>query len=37
MSVIVETVCPESYGENAGVLAGDELVKINDHESSENI
>ena len=32
MSVIVENVCPESYGEKAGVLAGDKLVKINDHE-----
>ena len=32
MSVVVENVCPESYGEKAGVLAGDELVKINDHE-----
>ena len=32
MSVIVERVCPESYGEKAGVLAGDELIKINDHE-----
>ena len=32
MSVIVEMVCPESYGEKVGVLAGDELVKINNHE-----
>ena len=32
MSVIVEKVSPESYGEKAGVLAGDELVKINSHE-----
>ena len=32
MSVIVEKVCSDSYGERAGVLAGDELVKINDHE-----
>lgn len=32
MSVIVEKVCTDSYGERAGVLAGDELVKINDHE-----
>ena len=32
MSVIVEKVCPSSYGEKAGVLAGDELVKINNHE-----
>ena len=32
MSVVVEKVCPTSYGEKAGVLAGDELVKINDHE-----
>ncbi len=32
MSVIVESVCPSSYGERAGVLAGDELVKINGQE-----
>ena len=32
MSVIVEKICADSYGEKAGVLAGDELVKINDHE-----
>ncbi len=32
MSVVVENVCPDSYGEKAGVLAGDEIVKINDHE-----
>lgn len=32
MSVIVENVCPASYGEKSGVLAGDELVKINGHE-----
>ena len=32
MSVVVEKVCPGSYGEKAGVLAGDELVEINDHE-----
>lgn len=32
MSVIVEMVCPDSYGEKAGVLAGDELLKINNHE-----
>ncbi len=32
MSVVVEKVCPDSYGEKAGVLAGDELVKINDRE-----
>ncbi|MBE6800154.1 MAG: DUF512 domain-containing protein [Ruminococcaceae bacterium] len=32
MSVIVENVCPASYGEKAGALAGDELVKINGHE-----
>ena len=32
MSVIVEKVCTASYGEKAGVLAGDELVKINNHE-----
>ena len=32
MSVVVEKVCPGSYGEKAGVLAGDVLVKINDHE-----
>ena len=32
MSVIVEKVCPASYGEKSGVLAGDELVKINSHE-----
>ena len=32
MSVIVEKICADSYGERAGVLAGDELVKINDHE-----
>ena len=32
MSVIVEKVCSDSYGERAGVLAGDELVKINGHE-----
>ncbi len=32
MSVVVENVCPASYGEKAGILAGDELVKINSHE-----
>lgn len=32
MSVIVEKVCPDSYGEKAGILAGDKLVKINGHE-----
>ncbi len=32
MSVFVEKVCQNSYGEKAGILAGDELVKINDHE-----
>ena len=32
MSVIVESVCSASYGERAGVSAGDELVKINGHE-----
>lgn len=32
MSVVVERVCPSSYGEKAAVLAGDEIVKINDHE-----
>ena len=32
MSVIVEKICADSYGEKAGILAGDELVKINDHE-----
>ena len=35
MSVIVEKVCPASYGEKSGVLAGDELVKINGHEIFE--
>ena len=32
MSVIVEKVCPASYGEKAGISAGDELLKINNHE-----
>lgn len=32
MSVVVEQVCPDSYGAKAGILAGDELVKINDRE-----
>ena len=32
MSVVVEKICADSYGEKAGILAGDELVKINDHE-----
>ncbi len=32
MSVIVEKVCQDSYGEKAGVLAGDELLKINGNE-----
>ena len=27
MSVIVEKICADSYGEKAGILAGDELVK----------
>ena len=31
MSVVVEKICADSYGEKAGILAGDELVKINDH------
>lgn len=29
MSVIIEKVCSDSYGEKAGLLAGDELLKIN--------
>lgn len=32
MSVVVEKVCPTSYGEKAGISAGDELLKINNHE-----
>ncbi len=32
MSVIIENICPGSYSEKAGLLAGDELLKINNHE-----
>ncbi len=32
MSVRVEGVAQNSYGEKAGILAGDELLKINSHE-----
>lgn len=32
MSVIIEKVCSDSYGEKAGLLAGDELLKINGSE-----
>jgi len=32
MSVVIEKVCPDSYGEKAGLLPGDELLKINGNE-----
>lgn len=32
MSVIIEKVCPDSYGEKAGLFAGDEILKINGSE-----
>ena len=32
MSVVIESVNPDSYADRVGVLAGDELVSINSHE-----